>query len=85
VKKATYSLLHEILLETNSKHTVGGIFCNLQKTFDCVNHNILLEKMKFYGTKGTSYTLVKSYLEARYHELIIANSTSNYNTSSNCM
>ena len=41
--------------------------------------------MNFYGTKGTSYTLVKSYLEARYQKLIIANSTSNYNISSNWM
>ena len=41
--------------------------------------------MKCYGIKGTFYTLTKSYLEGKYHKVIIANSTSNYNTSSNWM
>jgi hypothetical protein len=29
-KKASYSLLHAIILAMNSKNTVGGIFCDLQ-------------------------------------------------------
>jgi Reverse transcriptase (RNA-dependent DNA polymerase). len=77
VEKATYSLLHEILLATNSKNTVGGIFCNLQKAFDWVNHNISLKKLKFNGIKGTFYTFIKSYLEQRYKKLITSNSTAN--------
>jgi hypothetical protein len=80
--KASYSSLHEILLAIKRKNTVGGIFCDLQKAFDCVNHNILLEILKFYGIKSTFYTLVKSCLEGRYQKLITANSTSNYSTSS---
>ena len=55
------------------------------KCFRCVHHNILLEKLKFYGIYGTFYTLVKSYLEGRYQKVIIANSNSNHNTSSNWM
>jgi hypothetical protein len=41
---------------------VGGIFCDLQKAFDCVQHKILLDKLKFYGIDGKFKTLINSYL-----------------------
>ena len=82
MEKGTYNLLHEILLAMNGKYTISEIFSDLEKVSDCVNHNILFEKLKFYGIKDTFFTLVKSYLEGRYQIVIIANSTSNYNTSS---
>ena len=38
-EKASYNLLHAIILAMNSKNTVGGIFCDLQKALDCVTQN----------------------------------------------
>ena len=42
-----------------SKQKVGGIFCDLHKTFDCTNRVVLLEKLKFYGVSRKFYNLVK--------------------------
>jgi hypothetical protein len=41
---------------------VGGIFCDLQKVFDCINHKILLDKLECYGIEGKFKTLIESYL-----------------------
>ena len=49
---------------------VGGIFCDLHKAFDCINHDVLLEKLKFYEVSGKFYNLVKSYLNGRYQKVI---------------
>ena len=66
---ASYTLIQEVLMALNNKTKVGGIFCDLQKAFDCVNHNILLSKMKFYGTSGKTNKLIRSYLGNRYQSM----------------
>jgi len=45
--------------------------------FDCVNHEILLAKMKFYGFSGISNKLMESYLENRYQRVSVNNSNPN--------
>ena len=71
--KAAFKLTDKILNALNNKLMVAGIFCDLQKAFDCVNHNILLTKLEFYGITGTAYILIKSYLEGRYQRVVLNN------------
>ena len=69
---ASYILLNEILTALNNKQMMRGIFCDLHKAFDCINHAVLLEKMKFYGVSGKFYNLVKSFFEGRYQKVILS-------------
>jgi len=65
-ENATYKLTTEILNAMNNKLLVGGIFCDSEKASDCVNHDILLSKLKFYGIGYKDFQLYKSYLGNRY-------------------
>jgi hypothetical protein len=42
---ATYKLINNILLALNSKSIMGGLFYDLIKASDSVNHDILLAKL----------------------------------------
>ena len=56
-------------------------FCDLQKAFDCVNHNILPAKLEFYGIDGKFKTLIESYLTGRYQKVTLGNVTDNSKSS----
>ncbi|PNF31336.1 hypothetical protein B7P43_G10907, partial [Cryptotermes secundus] len=68
---AILSLLNNIMQALNDRKLVGGIFCDLTKAFDSVNHDILLEKMDFYGIRGIFHKLLTSYLSDRYQRVVI--------------
>jgi hypothetical protein len=56
---------------------VVGIFCDLEKAFDCVSRAILLNKLRCYGIKDKQYNLYKSYLQDRFQRTTICNGLNN--------
>jgi len=78
---STYHLTNEILKGLNDNKMVGAIFCDLEKAFDCVNHKILLTKLKFYGITDNHYKLYKSYLINHYQKTLLYNKNGNIITS----
>jgi hypothetical protein len=76
---ANNKLTTEILNAMNNQLLVGGIFCDLEKTFDCINHDILLSKFKFYGINDRDLQLYQSYLGNRYSRTAMYNDIENSN------
>jgi hypothetical protein len=76
--KTAYKLINNILIALNNKRIFGGIIFDLEKTFNCVNHDILLAKMEFYSIRGVLYTLIKSYLKDRYQRVKFNNTPSKW-------
>ena len=58
----------------NDKYTVG-IFIDLSKAFDTVDHAIILKKLEIYGITGANLAWFRSYLTNRKQYICINNDT----------
>jgi F0F1-type ATP synthase alpha subunit len=70
---ASYNLINNILEALNNKMWVGGIFYDLTKASDHVNHDTLMSKLEFYSITGKANNLIKSYLSDSYQRVHIKN------------
>ena len=64
---ALVDFIHNLYENVQAKKCVTGIFFDMSKAFDLVDHKILLNKMEDYGIRGHVLKWFKSYLEHRKH------------------
>ena len=62
---AMINLFETTLDGLENKLKVGGIFLDISKAFDCVNHDILLRKLEYYGIRSNALMWFESYLKNR--------------------
>lgn len=68
---AGISLIKFILQAWEGSQDAIGVFCDLSKAFDCVDHSTLICKLNFYGIQGRALELIKSYLSERNQKVEI--------------
>ncbi|XP_073947822.1 uncharacterized protein [Choristoneura fumiferana] len=68
---AAASLMKYIYDAWENSQDAIGIFCDLSKAFDCVEHETLIRKLQHYGLSAKALNLVKSYLSQRIQKVDI--------------
>ena len=66
----------EIQKAVDTGNYACGVFIDLQKAFDTVNHEILIDKLHHYGIRGAPLNWFKSYLSMRNQFVNINNTYS---------
>lgn len=61
-----------------------GIFIDLKKAFDTVDHTILLEKLHHYGIRGIINNWLSSYIQSRTQTTQINNSNTSFKEQTLC-
>jgi hypothetical protein len=65
IESAIFTLTDDILSSLNQRNQIGGVFSDLTKVFDSVSHDMLLNKLHYYGIRGICHHWFKSYLTNR--------------------
>ena len=66
---ALLGIVEQIRNALDKKMFTCGVFIDLEKAFDTVNHQILLAKLEHYGIRGVANKWLSSYLSDRYQKV----------------
>ena len=67
---ALLSIVEKIRENLDNKTFSCGVFVDLEKAFDTVNHKILLKKLEYYGVRGPANSWFSSYLSSRKQSVV---------------
>ena len=73
---ALVQITEDIREAIDSDNFACGVFIDLQKAFDTVEHSILLKKLNYYGIRGLTNNWFRSYITNRSQHVTIQNKTS---------
>ena len=73
---AILDIVNKIQSDMDKGHFSCGVFIDLQKAFDTVNHDILLQKLDYCGFRGIISEWFSSYLRQRTPVTIVESQTS---------
>ena len=62
---AITQLIEDITNANEEKKFTAGVFIDLKKAFDTIDHSLLLKKLDHYGVRGVSNDWLRSYLSDR--------------------
>ena len=73
-------VVQKIIDSLENKQSAVGVFLDLSKAFDTLDHSILLYKLRHYGFRGISEKLIENYLMNRTQYVVINSHKSEMNT-----
>ena len=73
---ALINMIERIQSQLDKGRVAVGVFVNLKKAFDTVDHQILCHKLNHYGIRGVANRWSSSYLSSRSQFILTANSFS---------
>lgn len=79
-KSTTSALLdiyNSILENIEMKSYPVGVLCDLSKAFDCIQHNLLMQKLDVMGLRGRVAEWISSYLSGRFQFVEVTTSKTN--------
>ena len=74
---ALLQLVEDVSRSIDENKITMGVFVDLAKAFDTVNHSILLDKLYHYGARGIVHQWFQSYLSGRRQYVLVNKHASN--------
>ncbi len=59
---AALEVIDRVMVEMDSNDIPINIYLDLSKAFETLDHNILIDKLSYYGINGTALKLFQNYL-----------------------